>query len=165
MTRPIIISPQEDDAAKTDVFFDMICKYQSQRLDEQRAFLPPCPSHSALQGLPASAPAPATSTCKKASEDDQLLEMLFKLQHSRLNEQRCEMPSAPHLVSRCGSQPHDDEDESDDVSSSSEEEEEEEEEDEKEAEEARDHFEDYIPPRVSTTFSPVPNYGMAPAVY
>ena len=124
------VTSQEDDAAKTDGFFDMICKYQSQRLDEQRAVLPSCPPHPLRPSLPPVVPA------KKSSEDDQLLEMLFKLQHSRLNEQRCEMPSAPHLVSgakRRGSQQgqqrsHDeDDDESDDVSSSEEEEEDEEE--------------------------------------
>jgi tetratricopeptide (TPR) repeat protein len=126
------VSPtiKEDDAAKTDGFFDMICKYQSQRLDEQRAVLPSCPPHPLRPSLPPVVPA------KKSSEDDQLLEMLFKLQHSRLNEQRCEMPSAPHLVSgakRRGSQQgqqqrsDDGDDESDDVSSSEEEEEDEEE--------------------------------------
>lgn len=100
-----------------DRFFDMICKYQSQRLDEQRASLPSCPSHTPC-------PAAPVPTCKKSSEDDQLLEMLFKLQQSRLNEQRCEMPSAPHLVSRVNQhcvQPHDD-NESDDMSSTEEEE-------------------------------------------
>lgn len=124
-----------------DGFFDMICKYQSQRLDEQRAALPSCPSH-ALHPTPTIA-----ATCKKTSEDDQLLEMLFKLQQSRLNEQRCEMPSAPHLASpgnHSSTQQHDD-DESDDVSSS-EEEEGEEEEEEDVAGERREHFADLVQP-------------------
>ena len=136
---------QEDDAAKTDGFFDMICKYQSQRLDEQRAVLPTCPPPSLRPSLP-----PPAAPAKKTSEDDQLLEMLFKLQHSRLNEQRCEMPSAPHLVSgakRRGSgqqQPaHDGDDESDDVSSS-----EEEEEEEGEEEERRDQLGELKPAQV-----------------
>lgn len=119
----------EDDVAKADSFFDMICKYQSQRLDEQRAVLPSCPPHP-LRLAPPTSTAASSAPCKKSPEDDQLLEMLFRLQHSRLNEQRCEMPSAPHLLSqstRCGPQQeqHDGDDESDEVSSSEEEEEEE----------------------------------------
>ena len=112
--------------AKTDGFFDMICKFQSQRLDEQRAVLPTCTPHT----LPA---VPPSSAKKTPDEEDQLMEMLFKLQHSRLNEQRCEMPYAPHLVSPGKRQQqqqqqaqHDGDDESEDVSSSEEEEEEEE---------------------------------------
>lgn len=50
------------------------------------------------------------------------------------------MPSAPHLVSRRGSQPQDEDVESE-LSSS--------EEDDEEEEEARDHFDDFIqPPQV-----------------
>ena len=125
----------------------MICKYQSQRLDEQRASLPlrPLRTPRSVASVPA---------CRTSSDDDQLLEMLFKLQHSRLNEQRCDMPSAPHLVSRRSQQnlEHDDE-ESGDESSSEEEEEGEEEEEEEEGEEAEEERRDHLvnlplPPQV-----------------
>ena len=146
-----ICTTQEEDAATPDVFFDMICKYQSQRLDEQRASLPLRTSHTPRSVVP-------VTSYKKNSDDDQLLEMLYKVQHSRLNEQRCEMPSAPHLVSRINGrssqQHHDDDVESDDVSSEEEEEEEEEGEegeDPLEAEERRDHLHDLIvQPQVHT---------------
>ena len=133
---------QDEDAATADGFFDMICKYQSQRLDEQRAFLPSRTGQTPRRIVSA----PIT---KKTPEDDKLLEMLWSVQHSRLNEQRCEMPSAPHLVSRIsrqGSQQHNDE-ESEAASSSSSEEEEEEVAEEvavEEAEEKRDHLHDLL---------------------
>lgn len=146
-----VYTTQEEDTATPDGFFDMICKYQSQRLDEQRASLPSRSSHTPRSVVPA-------NTYKKNSDDDQLLEMLYKVQHSRLNEQRCEMPSAPHLISRMSghcSQQHDDDVESDDVSS--EEEDEEEEEDPAEAEEKRDHL--HALPQVYT-YTHTPNHCM-----
>ena len=149
ITVTIILHPhatthtQDEDAATADGFFDMICKYQSQRLDEQRAFLPSRTEQTPRRIVSA----PIT---KKTPEDDKLLEMLWSVQHSRLNEQRCEMPSAPHLVSRIsrqGSQQHNDEESEEASSSSSEEEEEEEVAEEvavEEAEEKRDHLHDLL---------------------
>ena len=137
---------QEEDTATADGFFDMICKYQSQRLDEQRASLPlrPLRTPRSVASVPA---------CRMSSDDDQLLEMLFKLQHSRLNEQRCDMPSAPHLVSRrCQRNSEHDDEESEDESSSEEEEEGEgegEDEGEDIEEERRDHLVNLpLPPQV-----------------
>ena len=130
----------EEDAATPDVFFDMICKYQSQRLDEQRASLPLRTSHTPRSVVP-------VTSYKKLGRRSVAGDVV---QSAALTtyEQRCEMPSAPHLVSRIngrGSQQHDDDVESDDVSSEEEEEEEGEEgEDPLEAEERRDHFHDLI---------------------
>ena len=62
----------------------MITRFQGHRLDDQRTSLPPAlMSNSSGVG-------------KKKEED--LLEVLWQVQGSRIEEQRCHMMSAPHVM-------------------------------------------------------------------
>ena len=96
-------------------------------MDEQRASLPSAPSRAA-----ATAP-------KISAEEEDLLEMLWQVQHTRINDQRCDMPSVPHLNSRAARQ-HCQLKENEDLTSEEEAESDDEEEVVEEEEEKRDNL-------------------------
>ena len=74
-----------DDVFPTDDgFFDMITRFQGYRLDDQRTALPPALASN------------SSGVGKKKEED--LLEVLWQVQGSRIEEQRCHMMSAPHVM-------------------------------------------------------------------
>ena len=80
-----ILPPPQDDVFPTDDgFFNMITRFQGHRLDDQRTALPPALASN------------SSGVGKKKEED--LLEVLWQVQGSRIEEQRCHMMSAPHVM-------------------------------------------------------------------
>lgn len=63
----------------------MITRFQGHRLDDQRTSLPP-------------ALAARESGGGVRKEEDDLLEVLWQVQGSRIEEQRCHMTAAPHVM-------------------------------------------------------------------
>jgi len=61
----------------------MITRFQGHRLDDQRTSLPP---------------ALASSGSGVRNKEDDLLDVLWQVQGSRIEEQRCPMTSAPHVM-------------------------------------------------------------------
>ena len=70
-------------------FIDLVSKAQSQRLDDQRTEFRPS-SHAPSEATP--------SFSQVYSEEDELLDTMWRLQGCRLEEQRCEMPAAIKVV-------------------------------------------------------------------
>lgn len=74
-----------------DSFLDLLSKAQSERLDDQRTDFHPS-SHPC-------GPSEASShSSQVSSEEEELLDTLWRLQGCRIEEQRCEMPSNIKLV-------------------------------------------------------------------
>ncbi len=84
---------QEEDFVTDDGFFDMISKCQGKRMDDQRTSLPSSLADSKLHS-------------SYGNEEDDLLEALYRMQSSRIEDQRCGMSSEPpHIMpERAGGQ-------------------------------------------------------------
>ncbi|XP_076854275.1 uncharacterized protein gpsm1a isoform X1 [Brachyhypopomus gauderio] len=76
---------------QTEELFDLIASSQSRRLDEQRASLgEELGVTTALNNI-----GQLCQTCNPQELNDDFFNMLIKYQSSRMNDQRCSMPSAP----------------------------------------------------------------------
>ena len=83
---------QDDEFSTDDGFFDMISKFQSKRMEDQRTPLPHSLVESKLNGT-------------YGNEEEDLVEALWRMQSSRIEDQRCDMPSEPpHIMAARGDQ-------------------------------------------------------------
>ncbi|XP_061707848.1 G-protein-signaling modulator 2 [Cydia pomonella] len=76
----------------TDAMLDMITDKQSERMDSQRAELRPAPKKLSIENKGASLPGLRPQQTTSTKPEDDFLDMLARVQGSRLEDQRSELP-------------------------------------------------------------------------
>jgi len=80
-------------------FYDMLCKSQSSRIDDQRCEFPIRKKQSSTVGRTGTSEPLKEPVCPAYSVNDGFMEMLVKIQGDRMEEQRCDFPTLPGLNS------------------------------------------------------------------
>lgn len=99
-------SEQESDPQQEDSFFDLVSRFQAERMDDQRCTL----SATAVAAAAAAAvnnkenkslnANSAAAAAAAATNKDDLLDMIAGMQSNRMDEQRAALPNLPGLVQR-----------------------------------------------------------------
>ena len=88
---PLLSHSQVEDGSVDEAFLDLLSKCQGHRLDDQRSDFP-----SPLQS--------GDRTSQASSDEDDLFETLWRLQGSRIEEQRCQLPPIATVTAPSGEQ-------------------------------------------------------------
>ncbi|XP_035503413.1 G-protein-signaling modulator 2-like isoform X1 [Scophthalmus maximus] len=108
---PVSIKPGPRDTIGEDGFFDLLSRFQGNRMDDQRCSLLDGPSHLPAHSSPSSTPPVAArksiSACETPSQDpSHFLELLASSQARRLDDQRVSLSHFPGLRLSTSSPPH-----------------------------------------------------------